>query len=210
MKWFSLIYQGDVHPSTDEKIVPAKSYSKLLEAHEIVEKAHEDAKMLLEKTREECEGLKEVAKNEGFQEGLEKFNEAIIYVDQELKKIRHNMQQMVLPLVLTAAKKVVGKELQTFPETIVEIVLQALAPISQSHRVTIFVNRDDKEILEKHKARLKEILQHVEILSIEERGDITRGGCIIRTESGMINATIENQWKALEHAFEKYLRSMKK
>lgn len=209
MKFFSLIYQGDVHPSTEEKVIPKESFSQLLEAYEIIQKAHLDAKDLLEKTQEECTELKETAQQEGFQKGLAKLNEQILYVDRELKKIRLDLQQMVLPLALKAAKKIVGKELEMFPETIVEIVLQTLAPISQSHRVIIFVNKNDKEILEKHKSRIKEILEQVEIISIEEKADIDPGGCIIRTEKGMINATIENQWRALEQAFEKYLRSKK-
>lgn len=204
MKWFSLIYQGDLHPSSDEKVISAKEFSTLLEAKEILEKAREDAKEHLEETKKECEKLRKKAKEKGFEEGLEKFNEQILYMDSQLKAIQHNLQQMVLPIALKAAKRIVGKELDTFPETIVDIVIQAIAPIAESHRVTIFVNKQDKEILDKNKPKLKEILQQAEILNIQEKSDISPGGCIIQTEGGMINATIENQWRALERAFEKY------
>ena len=207
MKWFSLLYQGDVHPSTDEKVIPAKDYSKLLKAIEIVEKAKEDAAKLLANTEKECEDLRAEAREKGFEEGLEKFNEQIFEMDQKLKAIRHNMQQMVLPIALKAAKRIVGKELDTFPETIVDIVMQALAPISESHQVIIHVNKEDKERLDAKKPKLKKILQQVEILAIQEKSDVAPGGCIIQTEGGMINATIENQWKALERAFEKYKQS---
>lgn len=210
MKFFSLVYQGDIHPSTDEKVVPASAFSKLLAAKEIVEKAEEDRLKLLETTKKECEVLKKQATEVGFQEGLEKLNQQILYFDLEIKKLRLEMQTMVLPIALKAAKKIVAKELEIFPDTIVDIVLQAIAPISESHNVTLYVNKEDKELLETEKPKLKEILAHAKILVIQERADIERGGCIIKTEGGMINATIENQLRALEQAFEKYYKSIAK
>lgn len=206
MKFFSLIYQGDVRPAADEKVIPAEEYSKILEAREIIEKAKEDAKALLDKTKKECAALKEKAKQQGIEEGLEQYNLQILKMDQELKKLRHELQRMVLPIALKAAKKIVGKELSIFPETIVDIVLQALTPISQSHKVIIFVNKQDKELLESHKPKLLEMLKQVDTLSIQEKSGISPGGCIIQTEAGLINAAIENQWTALEKAFEKYFK----
>lgn len=204
MKWFSLFYQGDLHPSTDEKVIPAKEFSTLIEAKEVLDKAREDSEKHLEETKKECEKLRKKAKEKGFEEGLEKFNEQMLYMDSQLKAIQHHLQQTILPIALKAAKRIVGKELDTFPETIVDIVIQAIAPIAESHRVTIFVNKQDKEILDKNKPKLKEILQQAEIFNIQEKSDISPGGCVIQTEGGMINATIENQWRALERAFEKY------
>ncbi len=205
MKFFSLIFQGDVHPATEEKVIPAESYSQMLEAYEIIEKAKADAKALHEKTKKECATLKKKAKKQGMEEGLVQFTEQIVKMDQELKQLRHQLQRMVLPIALKAAKKIVGKELTIFPETIVDIVMQALAPATQSHKITIFVNKQDKEILESEKPKIMEILKQTDTISIQEKSGIAPGGCIIQTESGMINATIENQWAALEKAFEKYL-----
>lgn len=207
MKWFSLVYQGDVHPATDKKVIKKDDYSQLVSATELLEKTRLDAQKLLENTEKECEQLRDEAREAGFQEGLEKFNEQIFYLDEQLKAIRHNLQQMVLPIALKAAKKIVSKELEIFPETIVDIVMQTLAPISQSHQVTIFVNKEDKEALEAQKPKLKEILAHADNLTIQEKADVSPGGCVIKTEGGMINASIENQWRALESAFEKYRHS---
>jgi len=164
MKFFSLIYQGDVHPSTDQKVIPREEYSTLLSACEILEKAKEDAGELHKKTKEECESLKESAKKEGFNEGLALFNAHVVYFEHELTKIRHEMQQSMLPLVLQAAKKVVGRQLDLKPDTIVDIVLQALTPVTQNHRITIYINKADRDYLEKEKPRMKEILEHLMFL----------------------------------------------
>ncbi len=207
MKFFSLIYQGEVHPSTDEKIIPAESYSTLLDAAQVLEKAQEDAKRLIEEAQAEGERMREAARQEGFEEGLSKLNDAIMTLDGGVKRMEHELQRMVLPLAMSAAKKIVAHELESSPETIVDIVMQALAPATQSYRVTIFVSKKDKELIEKERPKIAKILPHVQVLNIQERADIAPGGCIIQTEKGMINAELENQWTALERAFEKYFKN---
>ncbi len=209
MKFFSLIYQGEIHPSDDDKVIPAEEFSTLMEASQILIKAKEDAKDYKKLIEKECEELKEIAKEEGFSIGLERFNEHLIHFDKQLHLIRSELQKQILPLALKAAKKIVGEQLTLHPETIVEIVIQGLMPVTQNHRFTIYVNKTDKEMLEAQKPKIKSILEQVRVLNIQERSDIAPGGCIIETESGIINATIENQWRALESAFEKYTDSSK-
>jgi type III secretion protein L len=203
MKFFSLIKKGDVH-STEEKILSPESYSALITTEELIENAREEAAALLEETKQECETLKANAEKEGFQEGLEQLNSAIIALDEEQKKLRHELQRHVLPIALSAAKKIVGKELELFPETIVEIVLQAIAPAAESERITIYVSKKDKEQLEKERPKITSILNQIQLITIQERPDLEPGSCLIKTPKGMINATLENQWAALERALQKY------
>jgi type III secretion protein L len=207
MKLFSLLYQGDVHFTSDAKIIPSEQIATLITAEKLVEKAKEDTLKLQQKTAAECEELKKQAYEEGFAKGLESFNEHLVQFEKELIRLRHDTQKAVLPLALKAAKKIVAKELEQHPETIVDIVMQVLAPIRQNHKVKIFVNKGDKEHLEKEKARLREVFESLQSLSIQERDDVSPGGCIIETESGIINASIENQWRALERAFETYMKA---
>lgn len=115
------------------------------------------------------------------------------------------MNKLILPLALKVAKKIVAKELETHPDTIVDIVMQALSAVLHNHRVTIWVSKADKEIVDAHKARLKEKLDQVESLSIKERGDITPGGCIIESETGVVNAELENQFRAIESTLDKHV-----
>jgi type III secretion protein L len=207
MKYFSLIYQGQVHPASEEKVIPSEEFSTLVQASEILEKARQDAETHHEKALQKAKELKAKAKQEGFQEGLEKFNDQMLYFERALRTVRLELQKQIIPLALKAAKKIVGAQLELNPETIVEIVLQCLAPVLQNHRFTIYVNKADKEILEANKPKIKNILEQIQVLTIQERSDIAPGGCIIETESGIINATLDNQWRALEAAFEKYTRT---
>lgn len=206
MKFFSLIYQGEIHPATDDKVISAEDFSTLMTAQEILQRAKEDAEDYRKQVDAECEALREKSKNEGFEEGLSKFNEHLVSFERNLRHLRVELQKQILPLALKAAKKIVSKELELHPETIVEIVIAALAPVTQNHRFTIYVNKADKETLEANKPRIKSILEQLQTLSVQERADVSPGGCIIETESGIINSSIENQWRALEAAFEKYMK----
>ncbi|MBI3236847.1 MAG: HrpE/YscL family type III secretion apparatus protein [Chlamydiales bacterium] len=206
MRFFSLLYQGEVHPADDEKVIPSEDFSILLEAKEILEKAKEDAKRYRTNTEIEGEELREKYRKEGFQEGLAQFNEHLLLFERHLRDLKIQLQGQILPLAIKVAQKVVSKELELHPETIVEIVIAALSPVTQNHRFTIYVNKADKEALDANKSKIKEILEQLKTLSIQERADISPGGCMIETESGIINATIENQWRALETAFEKHMK----
>jgi type III secretion protein L len=206
MKLFSLIYQGDIHPSTDDKVISAEDFSTLVTAQDILQKAHEDAERFHKETDKKCQELREEAKKQGFEEGLSQFNEHLITFEKNIRQLRVELQKQILPLALQAAKKIVNKELELHPETIVDIVIAALSPVVQNHRFTIYVNKADRETLETGKPNIKAILEQVQTLSIQERSDVSPGGCIIETESGIINASIENQWRALEAAFEKYMK----
>lgn len=206
MKFFSLLSQEAVHPATDDKVISAEDFSTLMTAQEILQHAKEDAEHYRKQVDAECEALREKAKKEGFEEGLSQFNEQLISFERTLRHLRIELQKQILPLALKAAKKIVSKELEMHPETIVEIVIAALAPVTQNHRFNIYVNKGDKETLEANKSKIKSILEQLQTLSIHERSDVSPGGCIIETESGIINASIENQWRALEAAFDKYMK----
>lgn len=204
MTLFSLLYQGEVKKPAGEKILKAEEYTTLMSIDELLEAAKEDAKRLIEETKTLCETEKQKAIEAGKQEGLALFNQQFALFDQKMKEVEHQMQKKILPIALQAAKKIVGTQLTLHPETIVEIVLQALKPVRQNHEIKIFVSKEDKEALEKEKEKLKDLFDHLRMLSIEEREDLTKGSCIIETEAGIINASLDNQWRALEAAFESF------
>jgi type III secretion protein L len=203
---FTLIESGKVHPASSKKVIKSEDFSTLLSASDLLEKARSDIDDAREKAESEARDLKKKGYDDGYQEGLTQLNEQILGLENEKKRLRHEMNQLILPLALKAAKKLVAGELKTHPETIVNIVLQAIAPVMQNHRITIYVNKADKEILEAEKPQLKEKLDQIESLVIKDRDDISPGGCMIETESGIINATIENQWRGIESAFDRYLK----
>jgi type III secretion protein L len=206
MKFFSLLSSAEVRLAPGKKVIPAKEFSTLQSAAEILETVQAEAEVFKKENVIEAEKIKEQAFKEGFQEGLISLNKHLLALDQELKVMRTEVQKKILPLALKAARKLVGEELKLHPDRIVDIVLTSLKPVTQHKKITIFVNKVDLPHLEENKSKIRKIFEHLESLSIQERDDIEPGGCMIETEAGIINAQLENQWRALEAAFESFMK----
>ena len=200
-KLYSLIYGNPNKLSINQKIVPADDIGTLLDAQEVLAQVYEDAERYKLEVSEECEKIKETAQQDGFAAGYQQWTEHIVALEKEIVKVRQDLEKVLLPVALKAAKKIVGREMELSENTIVDIVSNSLKAVAQHKKITIYVNKKDLEPLEHNRSRLKEIFESLEALSIRERSDIERGGCIIETEGGIINAQLENQWSALERAF---------
>lgn len=206
MKYFSLLSLQEIHPLPGQKVVPAKAFETLLEASHLRERVQEEAVQFKKETVREAEGIKEAAFQEGFQEGLVSLHAHLFALDRELQVLREEIQKKILPLALKAARKIIGEELRLHPDRIVEIVLHSLKPVTQHKKIVIYVHKQDLEALETGKPKIRKLFEHLESLSIQERSDVEPGGCIIETEAGIINAQLENQWRALESAFEAFMK----
>jgi type III secretion protein L len=205
-KFFSLLSGKEVHIASGEKVIPAREFSTLESASEILKLVQEEAAEFRKEVAVEAEKIKEKAFDEGFQEGLTALNKHLFSLNEELKTLREDIQKKILPLSLKAARKIMGEELRLHPDRIVDIVLTSLKPVTQHKKITIYVNKADLEMIENSKSKIKKIFEHLESLSIQERSDIEPGGCMIETEAGIINAQLENQWRALEAAFESFMK----
>lgn len=208
-KFFSMIY-GDKNKITPHKhIIPAEDVCQILDAQEVLEKVQADAERYKLEITKECESLKEAAQTAGFAEGYQKWAEHVALLEEEIKKVRQDLEKLLIPVALKAAKKIVGREIELSENAIVDIVANILKSVSQHKKVTIYVNKKDLEALEQGRQRLKDVFESLEVLSLRERSDIARGGCVIETEGGIINAQLENQWGALERAFATLMKQQK-
>ncbi len=201
-KYFSLIYGNTISRAPNTKIIPQEDFSKLLSGEDALKAVLEDAEKYRKQIVAECEELKAQAVKDGFEEGYKEWTLQLAKMEEEIAKVQGEMQKLVMPIALKAAKKIVSSELTLQPNAIVEIVTGALKSVSQHKRIVIYVNKTDYQTLEQSKTKLKDIFEGLESLSIRERDDIEQGGCIIETEGGIINARLKDRWKNLEAAFE--------
>lgn len=207
MKFFTLINGEKVYLSPEKKIVPESEFSTLADAHDILKQTKSQSLEYRKEVAKECEMLKEEAQKVGFEEGLARWNGQLVALKEEIVSVRKEMEKTLVPLAMTAIKKIVGYALEIKPETIVDIISTSLKAVSQHHRIHIYVNKADLDIVEQKRDALKELFEHLERLSISPREDVEQGGCIIETEVGIINAALENQLKALEKAFHEILKN---
>lgn len=209
-KFFALINTETIRSGSSKKVIPASEVTTLLSAKEVLEIAKKDAEQYKKEVVQEVEKLKSQAELQGYEEGFKKWAEQVTQLEKEILRVREDVEKMIVPIALKAAKKIVQKEIEQSPDTIVEIVSANLKAVSQHKQITIYVNKKDLDHLESQKPRLKEIFEKLESLSIRARSDIEPGGCMIETEGGIINAQLENRWKVLENAFEALTKAEQK
>ena len=87
-----------------------------------------------------------------------------------------------------AREKVVGGALSVEPERVVEAVSGALRGIVERERVTVLVNPDDLEIVREAMDGLKASLGGIDHCVVEAERRVGRGGCLVRTPVGDIDA----------------------
>jgi type III secretion protein L len=207
MKAFSLFSpEKEIHIAPGQIHLSAKEMATLLSAKELLDQVQTDADAYRAQTVAECEKERILARQAGFQEALISLNQHILLLDKQLDTLRREVHEKILPLALRAARKIVGEELKLHPDRILDIVLSSLKPVIQHKKIALYVSRSDLETLEKSKSQIKSLFEKLESFTLQERSDIEPGGCIIETEAGIINAQLENQWRALETAFETFMK----
>lgn len=208
-KFFSLIEGPDIHLAPETKRVGAEAFSALLDSKELLNKVQEDAARYREQVVQECELSKDDAIRRGFDEGFRAWSERIAELEVEKKGLRAEFEKILVPVAMKATKKIIGTELASSEETVINIVSNSLKSVVTHRRITIYVSKDDFTALDKARPRLKRLFETLESLTIRERADLSPGSCIIETEGGIINAQIEHIWVMLEKAFNQLLKGSK-
>ncbi len=208
-KFFSLIFGDNIHIAPEVKHIPAKEFSRLIDGKKVLEAIRVDAEKYRQHVAKECETTKENAYRDGYEEGFSQWAQQIAAMEQEKENVRKEMEQLIVPAALKGAQKILGRELTTSRESIVDIVANNLRAITQHTKITIHVAKSDFRIVDEQRDRLKALFENLDSFTVVPRDDIEPGGCIIETEGGIINAELPNLWALLESAFEQILREEK-
>lgn len=153
-------------------------------------------------TQAEHEAELAAARAAGYQEGLHAgraevsaAGQALFAAAGELDAARAtaagDVEVAAVGLALRIAEKVLGGELETKPELVVEVVRGALRRMSEPLPATLLVNPEDAELIRGALAEFS--VEHGGELTVREDRRVERGGCIVRTAAGEIDAQIVAQ-----------------
>jgi flagellar assembly protein FliH len=113
----------------------------------------------------------------------------------------------LLKLSMEIAKKVLRDEVKRDSRTIVHTIREAMTFLVDKSLMRIVVHPDDMDEIRQLMPELTTKTKGGQLELVEDHA-IERGGCILKTGFGRINATIDDQlWmleKALEKAFERH------
>jgi flagellar assembly protein FliH len=215
--------EGDKEPNTRSEGDGLETYEEALKrANDVLKEATKEAEAIVMQAKLESEKIRESAFSQGFSEGKKSgFSEGKALGTKEVtswinqaKQIRNEMQitqsqlqkenhRAAVTLAVGIAKRIVKKEVLIDENTVIRVILdslEALESLKKPETVLVRVNPQDVAIVEGSTSSFASILAGVEEFSVEPDPSIPRGGCVVETNLGCVDAQLETQLSAVEKA----------
>jgi len=114
-------------------------------------------------------------------------------VNEQRLALFKEAQEVVLRLAMALARKIIGYETSHNVEPVLRTVRESIKHLVDKSHITVKVNPEDLQIVRRHRQDWLALADGNEGLKIEGDPSISRGGCIIETDSGRVDARIERQ-----------------
>lgn len=168
-----------------------------------------DDRGLISRAQEEAGTIKETAAQEGYRKGLEEAKEDIESLKTAITGFMKAKQEVfeyiapdILEISVDIARKIIKKEVEQDPQIILETILDILKSISKEEsRITIKVNPTEAPFIKENISKI------IEKTGIDARINVTAaeeteiGDCIVYTNNGVVDATINTQLEIIKEAF---------
>lgn len=157
--------------------------------------------------------LKQQGYSEGYQEGRAQadeegakiINEATDSLNQMAGALREAVkknEEQILKLAIGIAEKVIHDEIVVRPDTVLKTMDEALAKVSDLEEVIVKVNPEDLPTVQAQEEAFRDRLKSVRKVEFTSSPKIQRGGVLIETGSGTVDAQIKTQLSVIQEAFE--------
>lgn len=198
------------HQSDQAAVIKSQAQK---EAQDIVEKAKAEAQDIISNAKIEEKSIFEKSKTDGFKAGheegykagneeaqrlVERIHKMIEAVQAKRQEILDNTEQQIVNLVILIARKVVKIMSENQKSVIMSNVLQALKKVKGSGDVTLRVNLADVKLTTEHIKDFIRQVENIKNISVVEDSSVEKGGCIVETDFGAIDARISSQLNELE------------
>ena len=183
-------------------VVTAEEAAAVARAEEIVAAAEAEAKLIHERALADAEAEKRRGYQDGVDEGKMEIMMQKLDLVEESVRYMESIETKVSEIVMKALKKCVAEIGDK--ELVVQIVRKAMTAVVRNQRqITIKVN---PELVGVVKERLTTILAEFPSLAyadVAEDAHLDRAACVVETEAGVVEASVEGQLQAIEKSIRK-------
>lgn len=179
----------------------------------ILIQARNQAEKLLNDTYQRIDELEQAAYEKGYnhgqQEAMQVYQQAVedyhrtsreqLRLINELhQRIYEDSEQEIVVLAVQIAQKLVCRQLEIDPETVVDIARAACLQARECERVIVYAAPAQIEGLKNRKEEIETQLYRAQKLEFIADPSIVLGGCRIETEQGYIDATIDTMLEQIK------------
>jgi flagellar assembly protein FliH len=170
---------------------------------------------LVEVAREQAERIAGEARSEGYETGYAEGRAAaerevadlLAFAEGAVREVAETRQQLLddaepalVRLAVQVAEKVLQAKLELEPERVADVLRGALRKAYVRNRLTVICNPDDIALIEAATPSLHEAVGTLGSLELIGDRRIRRGGVIVRTDAGDVDATLDAQLARLRQA----------
>lgn len=126
-----------------------------------------------------------------------KVAEAIQRFDEASKRYYSRVEAEVVSLALSIAAKILHRESQVDPQVVVALVQMALKQMKDGSAVSVRVR---PEAAQRWRDHFSTVRMHVAVTVVEDQ-TLQKNDCMLETELGVANLSLESQLKEVERGF---------
>jgi flagellar assembly protein FliH len=149
----------------------------------------------------------EAGREEGYKEGqaevmrlIDRLGTIISTAVDIRDDIIRASEKLMTDMILMIARKVIKDEIVERREVVINNIKEAIMRIKDRDRIDIRVNFADLDMTTAHKDELIRMMESLKKVNIYEDSRVDRGGCIIDTDVGSIDARISSQLDTIEES----------
>lgn len=200
-----------IKKATDE--AKQKIQEAEIKAREIVSEAEIKAKEMMIETEQKVSDIEtqardrgyDAGRNKGYDEGKEEvtrlvnsLNKIISATIERRNEIIKNVERQLVMIVVLISRKVVKSISEHQKGVVMHNIREALMKVRGRTDVVIRVNIEDLELTTEHKDEFMKMVEDIRNVTILEDSTVDKGGCIIETDFGNIDARIASQFEEIE------------
>lgn len=175
-----------------------------VEARERARALMAEAEAAAQRTRAAAEAERgevlRAAAHAGMEEGRARAAAALAEVAVARARRLERIEEELAGVALEVARKILGEALCAAPERVLALVRSALAPVRDRREVVLRLHPLDVELVRAELPRLSALLGRALGLALHEDAGLARGGVVVETEAGRVDARVEAQLELLELA----------
>ena len=184
------------------------------EASAIIEKGKAEAAQIVAEAQSQHDKIVSEARNDGFEQGhqegyekgaaevdrlIERMHKILEAVMQRREEILQDTESQIVELVILMARKVIKILSENQKNVIMANTVAALRKVKTRGNVTLRVNIEDVKLTTAHADEFIQHVENVQGITVQEDSSVEKGGCIVETDFGAIDARISSQLTELEN-----------
>jgi type III secretion protein L len=185
--------------------IPAQLWDASLEARRLLESAALESRALVERASEEAGSIRARAAAEGREDGLATATDLVAGAALIRDRLLAAAEPQLVELAFAVARSVLDRAVERDRGAVVELAARALEGVRQRQHVTLRAHPEDAAALREAEPRLRERLACARAISFVEDSSVGRGGVVVETEAGSVDARLDTQLEALRRALDRAL-----